>query len=194
MRKWSIVLLVSLALACNFPGLPANWPLAARETPTSESSSPGATDTPTSMPGDVQNTPAPFDTPTDEQGQPSLTPTPTATATMQATPSSTPQPTNTPAPAQPAAPLAFQDPAWELVSWNKIPDTNDWQGTIRIYVTGGTAPYRSQLEDNEIVNGLDVPARWRLCAAMPATIRVWSDDGQKIQTSIWVSEVGCPSN
>ncbi len=192
MRKWLIVLLVSLALACNFPGLPAAWPLAARETPTSESSGPGATDTPTSMPGDVQKTPEPFDTPTVEGAQPSRTPT--STATIEATPSSTPQPTNTPAPAQPAAPLAFQDPAWELVSWEKIPNTDDWQGTLRIYVTGGASPYRSQLEDNAIVNGLDVPARWRLCAAMPATIRVWSDDGQQIQTSIWVSEVGCSNN
>ncbi len=29
------------------------------------------------------------------------------------------------------------------------------------------------------------------CAAMPATIRVWSADGQFLQTTIWVPGVGC---
>jgi hypothetical protein len=85
----------------------------------------------------------------------------------------------------------FQDPAWELTTWQRVPNSNDWQGTLRIRVNGGTAPYRAQLENQAIVNGLDVPARWRICAAMPATIRVWSADGQSAQTTIWVPEVGC---
>ncbi|MGC9350115.1 MAG: hypothetical protein ACP5JG_18390 [Anaerolineae bacterium] len=41
------------------------------------------------------------------------------------------------------------------------------------------------------MDGLEVQARWRLCKAMPATIRVWSADGQEAETAIWVWELGC---
>lgn len=88
--------------------------------------------------------------------------------------------------------MSFLDPAWELVEWHKLAGTDDWEGTIRAHITGGTAPYRTQLENGDIVQGLDVPARWRLCSAMPATIRVLSADGQDIHKGIWVYEVGCP--
>ena len=77
------------------------------------------------------------------------------------------------------------------MEWHRIPETDDWEGTLRIHVTGGTAPYRSQLENQEIVDGLEVQARWRLCKAMPATIRVWSADEQVVDTGIWVWELGC---
>jgi hypothetical protein len=104
----------------------------------------------------------------------------------------TPSPTATPTPeASSGAPLAFADPAWTLRAWQQIEGTSDWEGEIEIHVTGGRPPYRAQLENRAIVDGLVVTARWQLCRAMPATIRVWSADGQAISQSIWVSGVGC---
>jgi hypothetical protein len=42
-----------------------------------------------------------------------------------------------------------------------------------------------------MVQGLELPARWRRCKAMPATVRVWSADGQSAEAKIWVWEIGC---
>lgn len=190
MRKQSMLLkglgalLVLLTLACNFPGFPEGWhPLRSTEA-TATPEIPGTEATP--QPGEnPEATPEPLETPGSPRTSPSPTPSPTVTATP------TPTPTETPEEISPGPPMAFLDPAWELVTWQQIPDTGDWQGTLRVRVTGGTAPYRAQLENQTIVSGLDVPARWRMCAAMPATIRVWSADGQFLQTTIWVPGVGC---
>ena len=195
MRRWLIVLCsLTLVLACNFPGFPGvNPALPPTETATPEDlrgETEDATDPQDDGPG-IKSTPAPLETPTPETSAgtatPTMTPTLTATATATATPTTTP----TPQPIVPGPPLSFGDPAWELVEWHQIPETNDWEGTLRIRVTGGTAPYRSQLENQEIVGGLEVQARWRLCTAMPATIRVWSADEQVVDTGIWVWELGC---
>lgn len=183
-RSIIMVLLVLLTLACNFPGFPDTLP------PPASSATPDAeVPADTTPASEAQTTPAPFETLTEPSEQPSPTPSLTATATITATSDVTP----TPGTVQPGPPLAFQEPAWELVEWHQIPGTSDWEGTIRIHITGGRPPYRSQLEDQEIVDGLDVHARWRLCADMPATLRVWSADGQYAQTTIWVPAVGCPS-
>ena len=142
---------------------------------------------PTSTPTD---TPSPEDEPTATHtptSTPSLTPTIAPTATKKPTATSTP--TNTP---KVGPPMTFQEPAWELVEWHQIEGTGEWEGTIRARITGGTPPYRTRLETNEIVTGLDMPVRWRLCKPMPATIRVFSADGQEIHTAIWVYELGCP--
>ena len=187
MKRWVIALCsLMLVLACHFPGFPSFGPA----TPPTETSTP-VEDPDTGDPdgGKDRPDPPPLETPTPEgeQAEPTATATATQTATMTPTPTATP----TPEAIQPGPPLAFQDPAWELVEWHEIDGTGEWEGTIRVHITGGTAPYRSQLEDKEIVHGLDVPARWRLCKAMPATIRVWSADEQHLQTAIWVWELGC---
>jgi len=191
MRKWLIILCtLALALACNFPGFPAMGPTL----PDAETTPPdvvpedtGDEDNPDG--GQDKPDPPPLETATPEGESDSLTSTSTATPTATTTP--TPTSTPTPEPIVPGPPLAFKDPAWELVEWHKIEGTGEWEGTIRIHVSGGTAPYRCQLENKEIVSGLEVPARWRLCKAMPATIRVWSADEQHVQTAIWVGELGC---
>ena len=204
MRRWLVVLCsLTLVLACNFPGYPeANPALPPTKTVTPQDL-PGETqDTPDSQEDDqsFKSTPRPLDTvdiltPEDSARTPTPTMTPsaaaTAAATATATPTATPTATSTPESIVPGPPLAFEDPAWELVEWHRIPDTNDWEGTLRIHVTGGTAPYRSQLENHETIDGLEVQARWRLCTAMPATIRVWSADEQVAHTGIWVWELGC---
>lgn len=189
MRRWLIILgSLTLALACNFPGFPElNPDLAPTETsPTTDL--PGEIED-TSEPQDndqgTKPTPRPLETPT-PAGLPD-TPAPTTTQTPTATPDASP----TPEPVVPGPPLSFKDPAWELVEWHQIPETDDWEGIISIHVTGGTAPYSSQLENQEIVEGLEVQARWRICKAMPATIRVWSADEQYVDTGIWVWELGC---
>ncbi|MDF1513116.1 MAG: hypothetical protein P1S60_04835 [Anaerolineae bacterium] len=125
-------------------------------------------------------TPTPTETPT-------VKPTTTVKATATSTPTSTP--TNTP---KVGPPLSFEEPAWELVEWHSLGDTGEWEGVLRARITGGTPPYRSQFENQDIVNGLDMPVRWRLCKPMPATIRVISADGQDIHKAVWVYEVGCP--
>jgi len=185
MKRWVIALCsLMLVLACHFPGFPSFGPA----TPPTETSTP-VEDPDTGDPdgGKDRPDPPPLETPTPEGEQ--AVPTATATATQTAT--MTPTATPTPEAIQPGPPLAFQDPAWELVEWHEIDGTGEWEGTIRIHITGGTAPYRSQLEDKDIVHGLDVRAQWRLCKAMPATIRVWSADEQHVQTAIWVWELGC---
>ena len=106
-----------------------------------------------------------------------LTPTPTLTLTP------------TSESVKPGPPLTFLDPPWELLTWRE--DAGDWVGTIRARIAGGTPPYQTQLENQEIVSGLEVPARWRLCKPMPATLRVWSADNQFAQKTIWVYEIGC---
>jgi len=117
-----------------------------------------------------------------------LTPTTTVTLTPTAIPAG---PTGTPTLAPMGDPLAFGDPAWELVVWHAIEDTNDWEGTIRLHIVGGVAPYRFQIEDNPISDTNEVVIRWRICKPMPATARVWSADGQIASTAIWVWELGC---
>jgi hypothetical protein len=126
---------------------------------------------------------------------PTPTATPTATAKPVVKPTATTRPTDTSTPTNTpkvGPPMTFADPAWELVEWHKLGDTGEWEGTIRARITGGTSPYRSRFENQDIVNGLDMPVRWRLCKPMPATIRVISADGQDIHIGIWVYEVGCP--
>ena len=187
------VALMLATLACNFPGLPEAWPLgtakgtATPELPGTQENQPG--------PGEgTETTPQPLDTPMSPDASPTVTPQISVTPSPTPTATPTPTPTATPEPVRPGPPLVFQDPAWELITWQRVPNSNDWQGTIRVRINGGTPPYRAQLENQSIVNGLDVPARWRICAAMPATIRVWSADGQSAQTTIWVPEVGCANN
>lgn len=188
MRKWPIALLVLLlTLACNFPGFPefgSPTDVPEGEASAEAPSTPEPTTGTSPEPGE-EASPLPQETPT--TGEAIERPTDTPTLTPTPTPTSTP----TPSPAQPGPPLVFLDPAWELVSWERIPNTNDWQGILRLHISGGRAPYCSQLENNAIVNGLDVPARWRLCAPMPATVRVWSNDQQFAETKIYVWEVGC---
>jgi hypothetical protein len=158
-------------------GTPTSTPKATATDSKPPKDDPVASDTPT---------PTPTLTPTATE-TPTATPTLTPTATKGATATSTP--TNTP---KPGPPLSFEDPSWELVEWHKLGDTGEYEGTIRARVTGGTPPYRSQLENGDIVRGLDMPVLWRLCKPMPATIRVLSTDGQDIHMAIWVYEVGCP--
>ena len=178
MRKGSVILLLLLTLACNFPGLPdfdQVDDLFPTETPTIALSGEEGTAEP--QPGSTEPgvEPSPVST---------ATPTPTLTSTPTLIPTSTDTPESGP-------PLTFQDPGWELVEWHKLPDTGEWEGTIRLRVEGGTPPYLSQLDDKDIVEGLEVTARWRLCKPMPATGRVWSADGQQAETAIWVGELGC---
>lgn len=155
-------------------GSPTNTPKATSTDAAPDVADPTATHTPTL-------TPTATNTPT-------ITPTATkgASATQSMTPTATP--TNTP---KVGAPMSFEDPSWELVEWHRLGDTGEWEGTLRARVTGGTPPYRSQFEDNDIVDGLDIPVRWRLCKPMPATIRVLSADGQDIHIGVWVYAVGC---
>ena len=152
-----------------------------------------ATATPQATSTDAQS---PDDNPTATHtatNTPTLTPTATETPTVKPTitvkATATSTPTNTP---KVGPPLVFEDPAWELVEWHSIGSTGEWEGVLRAQISGGTPPYRSQLENQDIVNGLDIPVRWRLCKPMPATIRVMSADGQEIHKAVWVYEVGCP--
>ena len=219
MRKSLIILLFILALACNFPGFPASLrgqdavdpspeePIVTEEViPETEeleetvevepeedgdSPSPTLTFTPQATSTDAP----PPEAEATATNTPTQTLTPTATEKPITAPTATKKPTATstatPKP-QPGPPMSFLDPAWELVEWHKLGDTGEWEGTLRARITGGSPPYRSRFENNDFVNGLDMPVRWRLCKPMPATIRVQSGDGQDIHIGIWVYEVGCP--
>lgn len=188
-RAWTASLalwLLLLSLACNFPGFPGAATLTIPATEALTEATPSG-EGPENPVDDVLATPAPLETATPEGF--SASPTPTRTSTVTPTPSPTATPT--PEAVEPGPPLAFAAPAWTFRAWQQIEGTSDWEGEIEIHVTGGRPPYRAQLEDRAIVDGLIVTARWQLCRAMPATIRVWSADGQAISQSIWVSGVGC---
>ncbi len=217
MRKSLVLLLILLTLSCNFPGFPEiisgkkvvepspEVPLETKVTvpevdePEKDDDEENLDDVDTGSPTSTPKATATDSVPSEGDPVASDTPTPTLTPTATETPTVTPTatkgatetstPTNTP---KPGPPLSFEDPSWELGEWHKIADTGEWEGTIRALITGGTPPYRSQLENGDIVNGLDMPVRWRLCKPMPATIRVISADGQDIHTAIWVWELGCP--
>ncbi|MBN2003440.1 MAG: hypothetical protein JXA21_08800 [Anaerolineae bacterium] len=191
MRKglvW-VITFILLMLACNMPGIsgsgstptPVIYVTVLIATPSSENAT-----TSTSLPElTVTLTPG-FNATT----TPSVTLTPTATHTITPTPTSK-GPTATPTFAPLGPPLGFGDPAWELVEWHEIADTNEWEGIIRIHAVGGVPPYRYQIEDRPASESSDVAMRWRLCKPMPGTIRVRSADGQEAHTSIWVWELGC---
>ncbi len=195
MRKrlfWAITFIL-LILACNMPGIagpgvgstptPIVYVTVLVVTPTPDDS-PAVTSQPSA---ELTATRNPMLTATTT---PSVTLTPTTTLTITPKPSSK-GPTATPTLAPLGPPLGFGDPAWELVNWHEIADTNDWEGVIRIHAVGGVPPYRYQIEDKPISDSLDVFMRWRLCKPMPGTLRVWSADGQVAHTSIWVWELGC---
>ena len=221
-RKWLIVLLLMVTLACNFPGLPTRpFDTPPTETPNvvtpdeetdletqepetvepetdepdpdeSETEEADPEDTKTEEPDtpkEVDPTATDTSTPEPPTATPTATPKPAAKPTLTSTP--TPTPTPTAKAVEPGAPLTFNDPAWELVEWHRIPDSGEWEGTLRLSISGGTPPYRSQIENRPIVNGLEVTTKWRLCKAMPATVRVWSADGQQAETGIYVWELGC---
>ena len=175
-RTWLIALLLLITLACNFPGLPARPFDPAPSSDEGEAPDEGE-------PGDG-GTLEPTATGT-------ATPTPQATQTETPTPTVTPTLTPTVKAIEPGPPLVFGDPAWELVEWHPVPGTGEWEGTLRLNISGGSPPYRAQIEDNPLINGLEVTTRWRLCKAMPATVRVWSADGQQAETGIYVWELGC---
>jgi len=182
MRAWIVVALSVLVLACNFPG----WATPVSDVyPTAESQITESAVTSTSAPTATN-------VPTALSARATLTATLTPTATATLTPTATPAgPTATPTLAPQGPPLSFDDPSWELVEWHEVADANEWEGIIRVHVIGGVPPYRFQIEDKPVSDSADLIARWRLCKAMPATIRVWSADGQEASTVIWVWELGC---
>ena len=185
MRKRLIIVIAFLLLACNLPNVTA--PLAG-PTPTPVVYVTVIVATPTAEPVIEKTTVTPQTT------VPTRWPTPTKspTATPSPTPTAgTPLPTRTPTLVPPGPPLGFADPAWELKEWHQVEETGEWEGVIKINIVGGAPPYRTQLEDQPIVEGNEVPARWRLCKMMPATVRVWSADGQEAKTPIWIGELGC---
>lgn len=189
-----IMALLLLTLACSLPSLapapnPTQTPIVyvtvLVATPTADPEAASSTTTPSPLP-----LPPPPTQTLSATATLSVTATPTGTVTI--TPTATPDgPTATPTLATMGDPLAFDDPSWELVVWHEVPDTNDWEGTIRLHVLGGVAPYRFQIEEGEISNSNELLVRWRICQPMPATARVWSADGQLAHTSVWVWELGC---
>ena len=196
-KRTLVALLALLALACNFPG----FPISVTQAPSGGETQPPAQEATPSSEGGTATMPPEATTPDAEATETapaiSASETPTATPRPTDTPSPTPAPpteTPTATPPKPGPPLVFLDPAWEWVEWHKIPDTGDWEGTLRLRIQGGVPPYRSQIEDKPIEDGLEVHTRWRLCKAMPASVRVWSADGQFAETKIWVWEVGCEGN
>lgn len=194
MRKSALWIIASMLLmfACNMPGIagsgtgetptPAVYVTVLVATPTpdaeADATSPSLTTTPnTTGTPNVTATLSATLTPTG-----TLTVTPTATATG---------PTATPTLAPMGDPLGFGDPPWELMKWHELTGTDNWEGIIRVHAVGGVPPYRYQIEDKPVSESLDLLVQWRLCKPMPATVRIWSADGQVAHTSIWVWELGC---
>jgi hypothetical protein len=169
----ALIGLVASNLACNAP---EPTPAALTDVPTispfEETASPATLQAPptaTSTPAPTVTTPSPTPTPT---------PTPTATATA--------TPTATPTQPSPGAPLVISQPGYELVDWQDLPDTGEWEGHLRVVFSGGRPPYTFALENNPPQDENYLYIRWRKCKNVPLTVRVWSGDGQKAHKGIWL--------
>jgi hypothetical protein len=173
----ALIGLVASNLACNAP----------------EPTSAVLTDAPTSSP--MQETTSPETTQAPPQATATLAPvaiTPSSTPTRTPTPTATTTatPTATPTPPPQGAPLVISQPGYELVDWQDLPETGEWEGHLRIVFSGGRPPYTFALENNPPQSENYLYIRWRKCKNVPLTVRVWSGDGQKAHQSIWLV---CPS-
>jgi hypothetical protein len=172
------VALAASVLACNAP------------TPTPEA--PASVETPHPLPTvtpEETATPSPTATPI---GAKTVTPLLSTTPTATATPTVEAGPTNTPTRPPLGEPLEIGDPGYEMVYWQQVPDSGEWEGYIRVIFSGGVEPYTFALEHGEEQDENRLYIRWRKCHNAPLTVSVWSADGQEAHKAIWVVSPWCP--
>ncbi len=167
----ALIGLVASNLACNAP---EPTPVALTNVPTSSSLQETAPPLTTQIPSTATSTPAPTAT----------VPSPMSTAT--ATPTATAMPTATPTQPAPGPPLDISQPGYELVDWQDLPDSGEWEGHLRVVFTGGRPPYTFALENNPPQSENYLYIRWKKCKNVPLTVRIWSEDGQEAHKAIWL--------
>ena len=87
--------------------------------------------------------------------------------------------------------MVIVDPGFEIVDWEPLPETGEWQGHLRATFTGGVPPYAFALEHGPKQSENYLYIRWRRCRNAPLTISVWSGDGQEAHKAIWVVSPWC---
>jgi len=191
--------LVASSLACNAPSPASSGDQQSPSpsvTPYVASTEPAGADKASPAPTDesgakTQATEIPVATQTPQPTATQKPVLPTATNTPSA-PTSTATLTPTATASQQAEPLTITGQGFEIADWQKLPDTDEWEGHLRITFTGGLPPYTFALENNEPQSENSLEIRWRKCVAAPLTAHVWSSDGQEAHKGIWVESPWCP--
>lgn len=138
-------------------------------------------------------TAAPSATSTPELPTPTHTPEPALPTDTLPPPAPTSPPTATPTTTQPAAPLEIVDTGYEIVDWQPVPGSKEWEGHLRILFQGGIAPYTSSIAHRDPQEENHHYLRWEECKGAPIRSDVWSADGQHAHRDLWIASPYCPT-
>ena len=99
---------------------------------------------------------------------------------VQDMPTATPFPLPTTAVTEtPPTPLVLPVP--ELTTWQNIPDSSNWQGTLHLQATGGTGIYRyfnGDVREERLINGDTLTLVARRCEGL--TLDIWVLSGVEV--------------
>jgi tetratricopeptide (TPR) repeat protein len=119
---------------------------------------------------------------------PTPTPAPVPTATPQPTPALEPSPTPVAVPVTPVVgtpqvwccmPLEILRPYVFYYDHRQIEGTDEWEGHLGIFFSGGCAPFAFALNASPFQNENHLRIRWPVCQPLPVTVHVRSCDGQE---------------
>ncbi len=79
---------------------------------------------------------------------------------------------------------------FSIYNWRKTETPRDLTGTMTVYPTGGNGRYTYEFIGLRYTNTFDF--RWRACATLVNSLRVWSGDGQRIDVPVWRDDLPCP--
>ena len=79
---------------------------------------------------------------------------------------------------------------FSIYNWRKTETPRDLTGTMTVYPTGGNGRYTYEFIGLRYTDTFDF--RWRACATLVNSLRVWSGDGQRIDVPVWRDDLPCP--
>ena len=81
---------------------------------------------------------------------------------------------------------------FSIYNWRKSETPRDLIGTMTVYPSGGNGRYTYEFIGLRYTNTFDF--RWRACATLVNSLRVWSGDGQRIDVPVWRDDLPCPKH
>jgi hypothetical protein len=202
-KHWVLILialaaLVASSLACN-PPTPTSDPTVTPYAPaTAEPQDAPTAEPPTAEPPTSEPQATEEPAPTEEEAPPptNTPPPPTDTVTPvppTSAPTATPEPTATATPEVAAEPLEIVDKGYEILDWEALPDSKEWEGHVEITFRGGVPPYTSSVghRDPQAENVHEF--RYAACKGAPVRADVWSADGQHAFRDLWIEAPWCPT-
>ena len=202
-KHWVLILialaaLVASSLACN-PPTPTSDPTVTPYAPaTAEPQDAPTAEPPTAEPPTSEPQATEEPAPTEEEAPPptNTPPPPTDTVTPvppTSAPTATPEPTATATPEVAAEALEIVDKGYEILDWEALPDSKEWEGHVEITFRGGVPPYTSSVghRDPQAENVHEF--RYAACKGAPVRADVWSADGQHAFRDLWIEAPWCPT-